>query len=253
MVVLSRKHDPSQCDLSCMDNGEQQNMSSPPAKDGKQRKGKASSRLSSSPWKDEIRERGRPTITSRHKRKISVIQPQRLWGRPRKSATVHENESDVNPSSKKNGISEESEMEIGDNRSRTVEDSGLSKERRVVNPHAVGEDTERGEWAGKAQVIESASGSKVHDCEKLEVMVGPAQSMLTNMILSIGTMKVDGIDTAVEEGKQPEDNKGDSVKKKKRVSYKDVAGELLRGELPQVNVLKPCTSHQLCIEEFPGL
>ncbi|KAF7153916.1 hypothetical protein RHSIM_Rhsim01G0114900 [Rhododendron simsii] len=45
------------------------------------------------PGKDEIKERGRPTITSGHKRKISVIQPQRPWGRPRKSATVHENES----------------------------------------------------------------------------------------------------------------------------------------------------------------
>ncbi|KAG5564975.1 hypothetical protein RHGRI_000997 [Rhododendron griersonianum] len=222
------KQDPSQCDSSYMDNGEQQNMSSPPTNDGKQRKGKASSRLSSSPWKDEIRERGRPTITSGHKRKISVIQPQRPRGHPRKSATVHENESDVNPFSKKNGIAEESEMEIGDNRSPTVEDSGLSEERRIVNPHAVGEDSERGEWVGKAQGIESASGSKVHDCEKLEVMVGPAQSMLTNMIPSIGTMKVDGIATAVEEGKQPEDNKEDSVKKKKRVSYKDVAGELLR-------------------------
>ncbi|KAF7152441.1 hypothetical protein RHSIM_Rhsim01G0115000 [Rhododendron simsii] len=54
-------------------------------------------------------------------------------------------------------------------------------------------------------------------------MVGPTQSMLINMIPSIGTMKVNLIDTAVEEGKLPEDNKGDSVKKKKRVSYKDVA------------------------------
>ncbi|KAI8571399.1 hypothetical protein RHMOL_Rhmol01G0117000 [Rhododendron molle] len=84
-------------------------------------------------------------------------------------------------------------------------------------------------------------------------MVGPAQSMLTNMIPSIGTMKVNSIDTAVEEGKLPEDNKGDRVKKK-RVSYKmsqvSFSG---MGELPQVNVLNPCTSHQLCIEEFPGL
>ncbi|XP_028079724.1 putative DNA ligase 4 [Camellia sinensis] len=79
----------------------------------------------------------------------------------------------------------------------------------------------------RAHGIELGSGNNAHNSEKLEVMVDPVQSMLLDMIPSLGTKKVDSIDRVVEEPRPPEHNTAETLEKKK-VSYKDLATELLR-------------------------
>lgn len=64
--------------------------------------------------------------------------------------------------------------------------------------------------------------------EKLEQMADPLHAMLLDMIPSLSQRKVEGESSAVE-GKIPQiDNDANPVKKKKKVSYKEVAGHLLK-------------------------
>ncbi|GFZ09149.1 hypothetical protein Acr_20g0009570 [Actinidia rufa] len=65
----------------------------------------------------------------------------------------------------------------------------------------------------KARGIGLDGGNNARDSEKLEIMVDPVQSMLLDMIPSLGAKKV--IDPVVEEGKPPEDNNAEPVKKKR--------------------------------------
>ncbi|GFZ21910.1 hypothetical protein Acr_29g0010720 [Actinidia rufa] len=220
-------------------------MSSSPSEDGKQRKSQAApndSRFLTFPQKDAKRKRGKPTTASLNKGKVSVIHPRRT--RPRlgnKSAKIHDNESDLTASLDGNAANEVSEIEIGNHEihgvagqeSREtkgkviVEDSETLKERWAVNPQEVGEGSIQSEWFDKAYGIELDGGNNARDSVKLEIMVDPVQSMLLDMIPSLGAKKVDSTDPVVEEGKPPEDNNAEPVKKK-RVSYKDVASELLK-------------------------
>ena len=99
-----------------MDNVEQ-NMSSSPSKDGKERNSNAApndSRLFTFPHKDAKRKRRRPTSASPNKGKVSVIRPRRTQPRlGKKSAEIQDNESDLNASLDGNAANEVSEMEIG--------------------------------------------------------------------------------------------------------------------------------------------
>ncbi|XP_057486058.1 DNA ligase 4 isoform X2 [Actinidia eriantha] len=239
------KKDSNQGDFSSIENVEQQNMSSSPSEDGKQRKSQTApndSRLLTFPQKDAKRKRGRPTSASLNKGKVSVIHPRRT--RPRlgnKSAKIHDNESDLTASLYGNAANEVSEIEIGNHEIHgvagqesqetkgkvIVEDSETLKERWAVNPQEVGEGSIQSEWFDKAYGIELDGGNNARDSVKLEIMVDPVQSMLLDMIPSLGAKKVDSTDPVVEVGKPPEDNNAEPVKKK-RVSYKDVASELLK-------------------------
>lgn len=128
---------------------------------------------------------------------------------------------------------EESEMELGNQESKhvlIVEDSGSPNRGKAVKTEEIGEDTILGEWFNSSHGIKSGSGISAQENEKLEVLVDPVQSMLLDMIPSLKTKKVESIDPVVEDQKPPEDTDDnvEPVKKKKRVSYKDVAMELLR-------------------------
>ncbi|XP_042497376.1 DNA ligase 4 isoform X2 [Macadamia integrifolia] len=69
---------------------------------------------------------------------------------------------------------------------------------------------------------------------KLEMMIDPVQSMLLNMIPSLGMTQVENTNSglqetnSVQEEKPRVDSDAEPVKKKKKVSYKDVAGDLLK-------------------------
>ncbi|OMP08515.1 DNA ligase, ATP-dependent [Corchorus olitorius] len=93
------------------------------------------------------------------------------------------------------------------------------------------------------EVDEGNHGLESGKSEKLEVMVDPVQAMLLNMIPSLGVKHVETKESGVENEKPVADESGkvtvvedDNVGadiitepvKKKKVSYKDVAGELLK-------------------------
>ncbi|XWS28144.1 hypothetical protein CRYUN_Cryun25bG0040400 [Craigia yunnanensis] len=100
--------------------------------------------------------------------------------------------------------------------------------------------------AEKFDLMELDEGNCGHDSaksEKLEVMVDPVQAMLLDMIPSLGIKRVETTDSVVENEKPRVDNNADipvvmddklaadiiaQPVKKKKVSYKDVAGELLK-------------------------
>ncbi|KAL6977871.1 DNA ligase (ATP) [Sarracenia purpurea var. burkii] len=223
------KHDSNLDVLSGMDIIEQPNMSSSQAKDGKQRKCKAAlddPRFLTSANKDGKRKRRIPTSMGLNKGKFGVILPRRTRARlGNKTAKISENQAEEN----ENSVNKESEMEIENNEidgKETVEDSD-SSQGRAVKPQETGENSIRGEWFEKVHGIESGWGNNACNDEKLEVMVDPVHSMLLDMIPSLGTKKVDNADPVVEVGMPSEDITTEPAKKK-RVSYKDVAGELLR-------------------------
>ncbi|GMP36722.1 hypothetical protein CsSME_00008751 [Camellia sinensis var. sinensis] len=232
------KHDPSLDDLSSMDiEHQQKNMLSSPTKDREHRKSTAAlinPRLLTSTQKDGKRERGRPTSKSINKRKLSVIQPRRTRARlGSKSAKICETELDVNVSPDKNAVKEEPEIEVENHEIHGIAD----QDDRELKGKAIVEDcysSQKGiedsmitEQFDRAHGIELGSGNNAHNSEKLEVMVDPVQSMLLDMIPSLGTKKVESIDRVVEEPRPPEHNTAETSEKKK-VSYKDLATELLR-------------------------
>ncbi|KAI8565875.1 hypothetical protein RHMOL_Rhmol03G0295200 [Rhododendron molle] len=230
------KDDLSLDELSNIGAVERPNTSSSPTNDGGHSKGKAAldePRLLTSPKKIGKRKRGRPLGTCVNKGQKGVLQPRRtrsLLGS--KSAKIHEIEPDLT-SSEENAVTEESEMELGNQESKhevIVEDSDSPNRGKAVKPEEVGEDTILGEWFNNSHGIKSGSGNSAQENEKLEVLVDPVQSMLLDMIPSLKTKKVESIDPVVEDQKPPEDTDDNAVpvKKKKRVSYKDVAMELLR-------------------------
>ncbi|KAF7146971.1 hypothetical protein RHSIM_Rhsim03G0267200 [Rhododendron simsii] len=233
------KDDLSLDELSNIDAVERPNTSSSPANDGGHSKGKAvldeldEPRLLTSPKKIGKRKRGRPLGTCVNKGQKGVLQPRRTRSRiGSKSAKIHEIEPDVT-SSEENAITEEYEMELGNQESKhevIVEDSDSPNRGKAVKPEEVGEDTILGEWFNNSHGIKSGSGNSAQENENLEVLVDPVQSMLLDMIPSLKTKKVESIDPVVEDQKPPEDtdDNAEPVKKKKRVSYKDVAMELLR-------------------------
>ncbi|KAF3626901.1 hypothetical protein FXO38_29004 [Capsicum annuum] len=63
--------------------------------------------------------------------------------------------------------------------------------------------------------------------EKLEDPVDPVQAMLQHMIPHLESKPTRSVDTLLKDDK-PEADTNPSPKKKKKVSYKDIAGELLK-------------------------
>lgn len=209
--------------------------------------------------KDGRGKRGRPTGTSTNERKRGVIKPRGTRvRRGSKSAKIHENESDANASSGENAAKGETENEIGipeirgiafqgsqecKDKAKVEDDCDSSQRGKAVETLGFGEDGRtQGEWFNRAHGIEGGGNCSMRESKKLEVMGDPVQSMLLDMIPSLGMKKVDridpvvemkevhGVDPAVERRKPPEDDNIDIAEpvKKKRVSYKDVAGELLK-------------------------
>ncbi|KAK8319464.1 hypothetical protein V6Z12_A13G244400 [Gossypium hirsutum] len=93
------------------------------------------------------------------------------------------------------------------------------------------------------ELDEGKYGHEISTSEKLEVMVDPVQAMLLDMIPSLGIKHVETTNSVVQNEKPHMDNDADirvvedekldadfipQPQKKKKVSYKDVAGELLK-------------------------
>ncbi|KAK1366741.1 DNA ligase [Heracleum sosnowskyi] len=243
-------------ELDIDDVGKQYPLDSP-GKDEKHRKRKAiaDDYNSDAPRKKySMKRRGRPATTSRKDKKAGKSQPKRLRARVgNKPAKIRESESDVDASSEDTGKKEESEIGL---EIHEVGDLVDNKERVNTAGHEISEFSEssqRGKVIGNKDIVgteESKRVDSVHETgmeeknsiglneklEKLEVMVDPVQSMLLDMIPSLGTQT-----SAVTESKpqlsdpnavntskpQPSDPNPVPAKKKK-VSYKDLAYELLR-------------------------
>lgn len=228
-----------------MDGVEKQNILPSLDKDEKQRKWKATAVNSSfvaSRENDGIRGSGRPTSSTRtNKRKLGAIQPRRTRARVgNKPAKIHENESDVNASSDETTVMEESEMGrrvheiIGlvDKESLKVQENEIvenseSSQRGKVIEHKNAEDSKQGEGIDRVHGTCLAGTISNRENEKLEVMVDPVQAMLLDMIPSLGMQKVGSSSTVLASEGQPSDPNPVPVKKKK-VSYKDIAGDLLK-------------------------
>ncbi|PON55992.1 Ribosomal protein [Parasponia andersonii] len=113
----------------------------------------------------------------------------------------------------------------------TVEDLKSSVRHNEIKREGE-ENSRHGEWFNEPpeiQMMEKYSGEK-NKQHKLEVMTGPVNAMLLDMIPSLGKQKTDTTNTRIEDDKPPVDvNAAEpSAPRKKKVSYKDVASELLK-------------------------
>lgn len=238
------KHDIDVEAPSVLDSVENQNLLSFPDKEGKQGRGKAppeSISILASPKRDEKRKRGRPAGPSTKKGKAGFSQVRRTRPRIGKPPKIYENESDASDSGEK---MEEEGTKMGGNHAihgveckecpeiqetEIVEDSE-SSQRGKTEEKEVALDNVREKWLDRVQDIELDSENKVDNSkktEKLEVMVDPVQAMLLDMIPSLGAKKAESTNPIIDDEKPPVEQGAEPVKKKK-VSYKDVAGALLK-------------------------
>ncbi|XP_034700316.1 DNA ligase 4 [Vitis riparia] len=238
------KHDIDVEAPSVLDSVENQNLLSFPDKEGKQGRGKAppeSISILALPKREEKRKRGRPAGPSTKKGKAGFSQARRTRPRIGKPPKIYENESDASDSGEK---MEEEGTKMGGNHAihgveckecpeiqetEIVEDSE-SSQRGKTEEKEVALDNVREKWLDRVQDIELDSENKVDNSkktEKLEVMVDPVQAMLLDMIPSLGAKKAESTNPIIDDEKPPVEQGAEPVKKKK-VSYKDVAGALLK-------------------------
>ncbi|XAR63749.1 DNA ligase (ATP) [Bertholletia excelsa] len=254
------KHNDNRNDLSNMVSVKHRDIASP-KKGGKESTSKATyPRVLIPAKKDGTRKRGRPAGTSTIKGKMGVMQPRRTRVRlGNKAAKLYENESDVNASPDEEDA-KESELQAGNPEIHRM----ASQENQKIYEKARTEDfrTSHGEETTKPQEgvednvpkshgIELGAENKSNNAQgtdKLELIIDPVQSMLLDMIPSLGTRKPDTSHPVVEEQNTPhpvieehntshpvieeQNNQTEETNpqpvKKKKVSYKDVAGDLLR-------------------------
>lgn len=208
---------------------------------GKQKAAAVNSSFAAS--NEGIRRRGRPAGSSRtNKRKLGVNQPRRTRARVgNRPAKLCEDESDVDTSSDKTNGKEESETGrrihetsgLVDKRSldvqnnETVENSESPID-EVIEQKTAG-DGRQGELFDRVHgsCLAGTSNREDEKPERLEAVVDPIQAMLLDMIPSLGTQKVGSSSGAPEIKEQPSDPDQVPVKKKK-VSYKELVGDLLK-------------------------
>lgn len=219
-----------------MDGVENQNLPSFPDKEGKQCRARPtpeSMQVVPSLKMDGKRRRGRAAGPIAKKGKARRTRP-----RIEKPGKIYENESDASDSG---GKMQEEGTETGANhRILDVE----SKECPPIQETEIVEDSESSqrentsekevpldnihELLDRAQDIELDNENKVDNgkkTEKLDVMVDPVQAMLLDMIPSLGVNAESTIPVIYD--KKPLVEQGPQPVKKKKVSYKDVAGALL--------------------------
>ncbi|XP_034199530.1 DNA ligase 4 isoform X1 [Prunus dulcis] len=220
------------------------NSSASPNQEGKEIGGKEAPenyRILASPERESKRKRGRPALTSMNKGKTGVNQARRTRVRiGRKPAKISGNESDeggshdntlraeeVDKEESKHGMMSDASLDIQEN--EAIKDSeSLQRDNAAVQE--VAEDISFEDHSYKIPDVEMIEKCNIEDSgkpEKLEVMADPVQAMLFDMIPSLAMKKVETTNTSIEKEKPAVDlNAGPS--KKKKVSYKDVAGELLK-------------------------
>ncbi|XP_008223923.1 PREDICTED: DNA ligase 4 [Prunus mume] len=220
------------------------NSSSSPNQEGKEIGGKEAPenyRILASPERESKRKRGRPALTSMNKGKTGVNQARRTRVRiGRKPAKISGNESDeggshdntllveeVDKEERKHGMMSDASLDIQEN--EAIRDSeSLQRDNAAVQE--VAEDIRFEDHSYQIPDVKMIEKCNIEDSgkpEKLEVMADPVQAMLFDMIPSLAMKKVETTNTSIEKEKPAVDlNAGPS--KKKKVSYKDVAGELLK-------------------------
>lgn len=193
------------------------------------------------------RKRGRPAGTSTKKGKAGVDPAQRRRTQIRKKlAKISSNASDECGSDDGNTCKEESKpreqnygligkkkLEIQE--TEMVEDSESSQRSKPPEQECV-EDVRHEEWFNRVPEIEMSEKHNSEDSKKpdrLEMMTDPVDAMLLDMIPSLGK-EILTANKNIEDEKPSADLNAPSVDmnaeptKKKKVSYKDVAGELLK-------------------------
>ncbi|XP_055810457.1 DNA ligase 4 [Solanum dulcamara] len=193
--------------------------------------------------RDRKRDRGRPTASATEKGKVGINMPRRVKRKVTSShAKIQDNESDESATSGEHRHYDESEATVGtcgSHETIAAHSSGIQKEDAVQDGETLKPGTAECSVIGKRldEAHETSYGSgniargkdKVKDKvdEKLEDPVDPVQAMLLHMIPHLESKPTRSVDTLVKDDK-PEADTNPSPKKKKKVSYKDVAGELLK-------------------------
>ncbi|XP_060172398.1 DNA ligase 4 isoform X2 [Lycium barbarum] len=199
------------------------------------------------PKRDRKRDRGRPTGSATEKGKARINMPRRVKRKvTNRRAKIHENESDESATSGERLHNDESEAAVGtrgtdetfEERSSGVQNEDAVKDLEFsrdgeIFPQGTAECSVIGERLDEVHETSYGSGNiargKDRDemDEKVEDPVDPVQAMLLHMIPHLESKPTQSVDTLVKDDK-PEADTNPSPKKKKKVSYKDVAGELLK-------------------------
>lgn len=194
------------------------------------------------PKRGRKRDRGRPTGSATAKGKVGINVPRRVKRKVTSSrAKIHGNESDESATSGEHLRNDESEAAVGSHETIAVCSSGIQNEDDVQDlemspddrktlPPGTAECSVIGERLDEAHETSYGSGNIVRGKDKvdeLEDPVDPVQAMLLHMIPHLDSKPTKSVDPLVKDDK-PEADTNPSPKKKKKVSYKDVAGELLK-------------------------
>ena len=187
------------------------------------------------------RKRGRPAGgTSNRKGKTTVAQARRTRAcTGKKPAKICDNESDESGSHNEKTCREEIKSREGNHEMSCKESSEIQETKMVQDSESsyrgkaaeeeVEKDVRYEEYniVPNIELIETHRSQDTERPEKFEVMIDPVQAMLLDMIPSLGVKKIETTDTILEDKKPLLDPNAEPTKKKK-VSYKDVAGELLK-------------------------
>ncbi|XP_027071006.2 DNA ligase 4-like [Coffea arabica] len=210
------------------------------------------------PKKERRTKRGRSSGTKTTRGKTVVNQPRRVRARGGKPAKINEDESDGSGSSANLTFQEESVVQTGNSESGgligkqsptkehlMIEDSELSQKGKTIEQYP---EDQSGDGIRVVEDNGMVSGNRngTEGNEKLEQMVDPVQAMLMHMIPSLGSSKAKSEDRVIRDETLPIESQktrgtdpafadeGSSLdpnpkpEKKRKVSYKDVAGELLK-------------------------
>ncbi|KAM3760244.1 hypothetical protein ACB098_01G179200 [Castanea mollissima] len=187
------------------------------------------------------RKRGRPAGgTSNRKGKTTVAQARRTRAcTGKKPAKICDNESDKSGSHDEKTCREEIKIREGNHEMSCKESSEIQETEMVQDSESsyrgkaseeeVEKDVRYEEYniVPNIELIETHRSQDSVRPEKFEVMIDPVQAMLLDMIPSLGVKKIETTDTILEREKPLLDPNAEPTKKKK-VSYKDVAGKLLK-------------------------
>ncbi|KAL9270517.1 DNA ligase 4-like protein [Drosera capensis] len=190
-----------------------------------------------------------PDETGAQKRKLNVRQPTRTRARLASGAAkLHEDESDETflvdqLDQPKNEVTEalDSDHTYENRLPEVLHQEAFSPARSNVqsepNPNIHADEKTNHELSDNAVSFEPDSNRVTSPSEKLEIMVDPVHAMLLDMIPSLGLKKVESSipvgncqtsATDVPKANPSVGEAGEQIKKKKRVSYKDMANELLK-------------------------
>ncbi|XP_009359940.2 DNA ligase 4 isoform X2 [Pyrus x bretschneideri] len=229
------------CDMDAVEN----HNSCFPNRKGKEIEVKAAPenyKMLDSPERGSKRKRGRPARTSLNKGKSAVNQARRARARiGRKPAKISGNESEEGGSHDSTSLGEE--VDLGERIHGTVgqesrdiqENEAMKDSESLRRGKAVEQDVAediRIEEPYKIAEIKMKEKQNVQESKKreeLEATADPVEAMLLDMIPSLGMKKAETTYTSTRDEKPAPDpipNAGPS--KKKKVSYKDIASELLK-------------------------